>query len=160
MSTQFKIFIDDKLNQIEFVEYDYSQKSYRMILDEAFQKDLRQIIFTTSVFKQLIQKLYDNSYYLLEIKFIDSIDNYDFSDIREFINQINIAKGNKVLVNSLLKEIDWLVNDESIDIKSIVFLDMKNRDKFEIYSNGVILGKNDRVLKIIKDILTPIFVRI
>lgn len=159
MSTQFKIFVDDKQNKIELVEYDYSQNSYKKILNQAFERDLRQLIFTTTVFKQVIQKVYDQGLFLIDIKFIESIENYDFSDIKELINQINIAKGNNILVNLLLKEIDWFVNDESIDIKSIIILDLATKDKFEIYSNGVILGRSELIDKINQEILTPIFIK-
>lgn len=159
MSTQFKIFVDDKQNKIELVEYDYSQNSYKKILNQAFERDLRQLIFTTTVFKQVIQKVYDQGLFLIDIKFIESIENYDFSDIKELINQINIAKGNNTLVNLLLKEIDWFVNDESIDIKSIIILDLATKDKFEIYSNGVILGRSELIDKINQEILTPIFIK-
>ncbi|THE09961.1 hypothetical protein E1I69_20565, partial [Bacillus timonensis] len=124
MSTQFKLFIDDNKNKLELFEYDYNQNSYRNILDQAYEKGYRQIIFTTSVFKKLIEKLYLQGFLLLDIKFIDSIEDYDFSEIKELINQININEGNKTLVNLLLKEIEWFVNDESIDIKSIVLLDI------------------------------------
>lgn len=85
MSSQFKMFMDDNLNQIELVEYDYSQNNYRVILNEAFKKDLRQIIITTTVFKEFIQNLYVNNCFLLDIKFIDSIEEYDFSNIQELI---------------------------------------------------------------------------
>lgn len=154
MSKQFKIFLD-KSNQVELFEYDYSQKkSYIQILNEAFDKDLRQIIFTTSLYKKLIRDAYKQGQFVLEIRFMDSIENCDFTHITELLKEVNRAENNETLVNLLLKEI---VNDESVDIKSIVVLDPDNKSKFEIYSNGVILCDENTKLKVKEKILEPLF---
>lgn len=151
--SQAKLFFN-RQSGIELITYDYSQNEYKKILEEAYKKDLKQIIFTTSIYKKVIEKVYEAGFYLTNIIFMDFLDDHDFSDIKQLLNQMNTKSENENFLNLLLKEIDWCVNKESIDIKSIVIFDRDARQKVEIYNNGVILGELDQMEKIKTDILS------
>jgi|SRR5690625_2751022 len=150
---QAKLFFN-RQGDIELITYDYSQNEYKKVLEEAYKKDLNQIIFTTSIYKKVIEKVYEDGFYLTNINFMDFLDDHDFSDVKQLLSQMIAQSGNENFLNLLLKEIDWCVNNESIDIKSIVIYDRDARQKVEIYNNGVILGELDQMEKIKTDILS------
>lgn len=153
METQAKIFINEN-NIIELITYDYSHNKYKEVLEEAYKKNLRQIIFTTTIYKKLIEKTFQEKMYLVNVDFMDSLYEADFEDIMQLIREINTSNGNDFLVEALLKEIDWFANNESVDIKSVSILDRSNGEKVDIYNNGVILGKANQLEKIKSKLLT------
>ncbi|MGE6414823.1 hypothetical protein ACQKDD_11700 [Planococcus kocurii] len=147
MDIQAKLFLNTQ-NDIEIIPYDYLQNGYRKVLEDSYEKNLRQIIFTTSLYKQVIEKIYEENMLLLKINFMDCLDEQDFTDIKELVSQSNISSGKSTYISILLKEIERFANHESIDIKSIIVFDKETKQKVEVYNNGVILGEKNQIEKI------------
>jgi len=157
MDSQAKIFRNKK-GDIELIPYDYKSNGYRKVLNNAYKDNLMQIIFTTSIYKRIIEKAYQKGLFVTRINFMDLLDDHDFTDIKDLVTQVNASNGNKTLINILIKEIDWFANNESIDIKSIELFDRENNQKIEIYNNGVILGEIDQFEVVKTNILSVLMV--
>lgn len=157
MDSQAKIF-RNKQGDIELIPYDYKSNGYRKVLNNAYKDNLMQIIFTTSIYKRIIEKAYQKGLFVTRINFMDLLDDHDFTDIKDLVTQVNASNGNKTLINILIKEIDWFANNESIDIKSIELFDRENNQKIEIYNNGVILGEIDQFEVVKTNILSVLMV--
>ncbi|OEH53996.1 hypothetical protein AQ616_09415 [Oceanobacillus sp. E9] len=151
MESQAKLFFNS-IQQIELITYNYSQNEYRKVLEYAFENNLKQIIFTTTIFKKLIEKTYEADLYLAEINFMECLDEQEFTEVKDLISEINVNKKKRIFINLLGKELERFANSESIDIKSIVIFDKEKRQKVELYNNGVIIGELDE-MKRIKDLI-------
>ncbi|WP_270363282.1 hypothetical protein [Bacillus paranthracis] len=142
---------------IEFVPYgDTPNNSYKHIVERAVANGKKQVIFTTSIFKDLISRIYNEKLNLMDLKFMEPLEIYDFKDVGQLINQINISKGNKILIKSLLETINWVVNDESIDIKSITIGNQGTKRSTDLFSNGVLCMDTEEFEVITNDIIKPV----
>ncbi|WP_059104267.1 hypothetical protein [Shouchella shacheensis] len=153
---QYKAFFNSA-KKFDYLAYGYGSASYKKVVEEAKLRDFKQVIITTAIFKSIVKLVYEKGLFVAEINFIDPLEDYLTEDMRELLDQINQSKGNKLLINTLFKSIDWLVNDESIDIKEIVVFKKGGTSvKTTIYNNGVFFTTDQEIDFIKNELLTPV----
>ncbi|WML43132.1 hypothetical protein [Neobacillus sp. PS3-40] len=139
-------------NSIIGITYDYSTNNYIKVLQKVKDLNMRQVIVTSSVFLNVIDYSVKHDLFINDLKFIYPISKEKISYVDKYIELINSTSGleKDSYKTKLLKEIDWIISDKSIDIKNIT-IQMQNDDSpiyynFELYNNGVLLIDDDSIL--------------
>lgn len=136
---QLKTFSSSN-EKFEYLAYDYAQNSYKELILTARDNGLRQVIFTTAVFKSLIGKVYEKGLFIKSINFVEPFEPQLVEKIQKIIDDANVSANKEYVLKALFDEIDFLVNDESIDIKKIEILNrnVEPYGKATIFNNGVL----------------------
>lgn len=175
----FKIFESDKTRQelIELfnenniwdinsnligISYDYNANQYRDVLNKVYNLNVSQKIITSRTFIKIMKKCVEKEYFLRKIDFIESIPEDVADYIRNNIEKLNSNKNiesKNVFEEYITNELNWLRNNDGIDIKSISFRvkdDNNLKVGVSIYNNGVISIDNNSVLENITELIKEI----
>lgn len=111
---------------------------YKSLILEMKKIHFKQIICSTDIILQIIENLIEKKGMLLSIDFTDNVDKSNQDYIRSLI--IKLRDGT-IGISTFIEEFIWITDDQSIDI-NYLYLQDRNREKFYIYSNGIIEGDN------------------
>lgn len=144
------------------ISYDYDANQYRDVLNKVYNLNVSQKIITSRTFMKIMKKCIDNGYFLRKIDFIESIPEDVANYIRSNIENLNSNKNNEsknIFETSITNELNWLRNNDGIDIKSISFRvkdDSNLKVGVSIYNNGVVSLDNSSVLDEITELIKEI----
>ncbi|WP_373599407.1 hypothetical protein [Paraclostridium bifermentans] len=151
-------------NYIIGIKYSFKLNNYSEVLKKLVGMNVKQYTFTSYRFKKLIQLAFKKNLFLGSIEFIDLVDeniNYDY--INKYISSINntIDKIKKETISDeFFKELNWVMVEDCIDIKSISFKISIEEYPFEstirIFNNGVIYLDSDKVFSELENLIAKI----
>lgn len=146
------------------IKYDYRNVSYADVLKSVVGLNLRQWTMTSSRFLDIIDFSIGNNLNLGPIDFLEFIDDSHIEKIRNSIVEINMAyeKCDKVeLKEHLIKNLEWIMLDECIDIKSIVISFTITSPPFNVetrfFNNGVLFVEEEDTLESLKILFQAAF---
>lgn len=157
MDKYFKFFLDEanKINKVEYSPID--QKGYFEFVKSQYEKGFKQVIITSKMMLEILSYYFYNNYRVNEIEFCE--EDYDLdNEIRNILLKIERDRGE---FNTLLKKLDCIAEDSSIDIAKIKMTSLKQVDNkyfsFTLRVNGIFSVNNEnlieenKILKIIKE---------
>jgi uncharacterized Rmd1/YagE family protein len=153
-------------NNCVAVPYDYEEKDYKFLLNKIALLKMEQLIVTSSMFIRLLEYTINQKFHINELEFLESISDEDKEFYKEQLNILNLEKNGekrKMVIKTFLPELQWLIVDGCIDIKSIDLSYIRKtkqneNDKYEsvqIFNNGVVLSNNnqsedmDKIVKVL-----------
>lgn len=147
-----------KNSDLVAIKYDYSINTYASMMKKISNLDLSQCIVTSDKFINFIENSISNKKVKLEkIKFIDSVQPEIENKINSIIFELKRKKEKILLIETLLKHLEWIMIDTCIDILSLSFTVNINNYPFNaevvIYNNGVIFMDTDETFEFIGELL-------
>lgn len=145
------------------IPYDYGLNGYRKVLESVKSLPLKQYIVTPESFFKLLNYSIEVGYYINSLSFLESVPPENQEMISYYKREINAEKDlfkKQSIVNKFFNELNWIVSDESIDIKELS-IRVKSQSspiyvEVDIFNNGVLLFDNesikDQVVSLIKNI--------
>ncbi|WP_068983849.1 hypothetical protein [Lysinibacillus xylanilyticus] len=153
MEAYGKIFRKYSAEEIDFNLniYKPDEKKYHEVICEMKKRGFKQLIINSELMIEIMSQVIQNNGFILGIHFTESIDEYLTGKVKDLILKIRHKPMSFIELKELL---DWTVDNNSIDISRIELL-YKN-SKFEIYSNGQIIG-GENINVIFEEILIHVF---
>lgn len=145
------------------IPYDYGKNGYRKVLETVKDMPVKQYIITPEKFFKLLNYSIDNGYFINSLNFLESVPSEHQEIISYYRQQVN-AENNiikkQTIANKFFTELDWLITDESIDIKNLSLRIKADSSpiqvEVDIYNNGVLLIDNeiikDKVINLLESI--------
>ncbi|WP_394532806.1 hypothetical protein C1N83_27970 (plasmid) [Priestia aryabhattai] len=147
-------------NKIIGITYNYTDNSYIDVLKKVKDLNLRQVINTSTIFINIINYCVSNSLFINGINFVYPVQEDSIGYLEDYLQKINSAEGLEKQGNKLklFKEIDWIISDECIDLRSISFeFEKEMYTKVEFFNNGVILIGNSSVIEEVRNLVRYIY---
>ncbi|GGA69509.1 hypothetical protein [Ornithinibacillus halotolerans] len=145
------------------IPYDYGKNNYKKLLEVMKNMEVKQFIITPEKFFKLLNSSINEGYFLSDIQFLESVPAEHQELITHYKNNINSILNpfeKQSMATKLFSELDWLITDESIDIKKINIRINSDATPIqvdvEIYNNGVILLDDISVKEKVVNLLTGI----
>lgn len=150
-------------NNVIGIPYDYGRNGYRKVLEAVKDLPIKQYIMTPEKFFKVLNYSIELGYHVNSLNFLESVPPEHQEIITYFKQKINaetdISKKQSI-ANKFFGELDWLITDESIDIKDLSLRIKSDSSpihvEVDIYNNGVLLFDNesvkDQVVSLIKSI--------
>lgn len=146
------------------IKYSLKLNNYSEILKNIVGLNVKQYTFTSYRFKELIQDVFNKNFFLEGIEFIDLVDesiNYDY--INKYIFSINNTSDNnkkELISKEFFKELEWVMVEDCIDIKSISLKISLEEYPFEstikVFNNGVIYLDSNKVFYELENLISNI----
>lgn len=155
--------IIDLGNNVIGIPYDYGINGYRKVLQAVKDLPIKQYIMTPEKFFKVLNYSIELGYHINSLNFLESVPQEHQEIISHYKQKINgetdISK-KQLIANKLFAELDWIITDESIDIK---YLSLRIKSdssliqvEVDIYNNGVLIFDNvsikSQVINLIKSI--------
>ncbi|MDI4570444.1 hypothetical protein [Bacillus altitudinis] len=125
------------LNIFEIRAYDPNIEKYFDVIKKARDDGFKQVIINSEIMSKLMFNILNSQGLILKINMTDNTDQYLVDNIKSLVSKL---KTNPLLFVKLKEELSFITESGSIDISSIeIFIDST---RYEIKSNGLIIGKN------------------
>lgn len=143
MTNLYKIF--KKLNKDESYTYSYEQlnnkpSGYQELIKEQKLQGSRQLLFNSELMIEIIRWTinFNESIHVTDVE----VDHDDDQSMELEIYRLIQASINdyEKEVGNLIKILDWCVDSNSIDIKSVSIRNITNNDACKIYFDGTFSG--------------------
>lgn len=150
-------------DQIVGVPYENRRDSYRELIESIQNIEVKQLIITGETFLNLIMSSVAKGYDLIEMDFIESVPKENQEIVSYYKKQLaeekNLIK-RKLLIQNFFSELDWIIRDESVDIKKIsIRLKNKNNQReggATLYANGIFIVESEEASPSLMDLLKEI----
>lgn len=154
MEKCFKIFINE-VQEVKKIEYtSVHQKSYFEFVKSQYDKGFMQVIVTSKMMLDILNYYFYKNYRINEIEFGEDDEELD-DEVKKLLTKID---GDRAYFNQLLKKLECIGQESSIDIAKIKMTSLKKVDNiyfsFTLRVNGILsinysLADEDSILKII-----------
>lgn len=149
-------------NQVIGIPYKNRRHSYRDLLESTQPLGIKQLIITAETFFNIITASISKGYDLIDLEFIESIPVENQEIVYYYKNKINEESNvikRKLLVQNFFSELDWIIRDESIDIKKISI--KKNSDNqtdqgATLFNNGILLVEEEEASPALLELLKEV----
>jgi len=133
----FKSQKNGKLN-LRLETYDPKQKKYTDVVASMRDEKFKQVILNSEIMIMIMEKVLKLQGILMKIELEDTTD----PDIIEEVNDLvkKIREENVIYYEDLVKLLFWTNDNNSIDLRKITVA--LERNKYEIFSHGIIDGEN------------------
>lgn len=139
MKKYFKLFqnINQEIFPIEYSEID--QRNYFNFVKTQYQKKLRQVIITSEIMLHILEKYFvEYNFKIINICFAEG----DIELEEKLQKVLERVEENRGYFLKLLKELECIADNSSIDIESIELKSLNKKDgkylNFKIWVNGIL----------------------
>lgn len=139
MKKYFKLFqnINQEILPIEYSEID--QRNYFNFVKTQYQKKLRQVIITSEIMLHILEKYFvEYNFRIINIYFAEGDIELE-EKLQEVLERLEENRGYFL---KLLKELECIADNSSIDIESIELKSLNKKDgkylNFRIWVNGIL----------------------
>ena len=139
MKKYFKLFqnINQEILPIEYSEID--QRNYFNFVKTQYQKKLRQVIITSEIMLHILEKYFvEYNFRIINIYFAEG----DIELEEKLQKVLERVEENRGYFLKLLKELECIADNSSIDIESIELKSLNKKDgkylNFKIWVNGIL----------------------
>ena len=139
MKKYFKLFqnINQEILPIEYSEID--QRNYFNFVKTQYQKKLRQVIITSEIMLHILEKYFvEYNFKIINICFAEGDIELE-EKLQEVLERLEENRGYFL---KLLKELECIADNSSIDIESIELKSLNKKDgkylNFRIWVNGIL----------------------
>ena len=148
------------------IRYNLDSSTYIDILKKIVGLNVRQWILTSSRFINIIKYSIDNNLLLDSIDFLECIDKVHSDNVNSSITKVKMAKDSneKIKLRQLLiEDLNWIMLDQCIDIKSVLLSYQVKFPPFLIevrfFNNGVLYIDDKNIVACLKQLFEDCFGR-
>lgn len=153
------VWFNDKIIGIP---YENRRDSYRDLIETVKNIEIKQLMITAETFLNIITSSVAERFSFLEMEFVESVpkENQEIVSYyrKKLAEEKNMIK-RKLLIQNFFSELDWIIREESIDIKKIrigVETDGIINEGTTLFNNGILIVENDAaspsLLNILKEV--------
>lgn len=163
MSKLYERYKSDSIIEVDknriAIEYDYSNISYRQLIESMNEYRTTQYILTTSKFIKLMKSCIQSNILINEIVLSEMLKDESIR-INKYIRKINTKVDKDKYIKYLFDEIEWLSYEEGIDIQSMSYKIKSSKApiyiNFSVLNNGVILIDNEIIIPDVIEVIKMI----
>jgi len=146
----FKKIEENSRQELYYYPYDVANQNYVDLIKVARKEGLKQVIINSKIMFVLMDYVIKSDGFVNRITFNEGASPDFVASVNSLVERL---RNDKTILRTLKAEIEWALNEESIDIArlhiTLIEKKSKNEDEFlqgQILSNGIIISSKDKGL--------------
>lgn len=138
-----KLFKRNEEQKAKFVlkSYDPDKDKYFEVINRAREGGYRQVIVNSKIMTNILFSTINSNGVILKVNMSENTDRDINDNIKVVIRKL---REDRLLFVKLKEQLEWASESGSIDINSIEVY--YNQNRYEIYSNGIVTGKDIAII--------------